>query len=123
MPHDLHVSLAQTITNLLDAHESRIEGIRERQMQLGELLNEVHVMVTEFRDRASPQRTQDWFSPGEAARALGKQPYTVREWCRLRRINARKRPGGRGDAVEWEISAVEIERYRNHGLLPHPTRH
>ena len=123
MPHDLHESLAQAITALLNVHESRIEAIRQRQVQLGELLNEVHAIVVDFRDRASPQRTQDWFSPGEAARALGKQPYTVREWCRLRRINARKRPGGRGDAVEWEISAVEIERYRNHGLLPLPTRH
>jgi hypothetical protein len=73
MPHNLHESLAQAITDLLDAHESRIEAIRERQVQLAELLNEVHAIVTELRGRAAPQRKQDWFSPAEAAPVLGKQ--------------------------------------------------
>ena len=87
------------------------------------MLNEVRLIVTELRGQAVPPRTQDWFSPAEAARLLVKRPYTVREWCRLRRINSRKRPGGRGDTDEWEIAAEDIERYRNHGLLPLPTRY
>lgn len=63
-----------------------------------------------------------WNSPTEVASLLQKKPYTVREWCRLGRINARKRATGRGDGFEWEISAAELDRYRNHGLLPVPTK-
>jgi hypothetical protein len=63
------------------------------------------------------------YSPAEVAEILGKKPYTVREWCRLHRINAKKRPTGRGDADEWEISHEELERIKAHGLLPIPTKY
>jgi Helix-turn-helix domain len=70
------------------------------------------------------QRTvKQWYTPVEVAEILGRKPFTVREWCRLGRINARKRPTGRGDADEWEISHDEVERYRNHGLLPIPAKY
>ncbi len=66
---------------------------------------------------------QAYYSTAEAAGLLDKQTYTVREWCRLQRIHARKRPTGRGDALEWEISSEEIQRIREHGLLPLPERY
>ncbi len=63
------------------------------------------------------------YTPAEAAELLGRRPYTVREWCRFQRIHAAKRPTGRGDSCEWEISHEEIERIKSHGLLPPPERY
>jgi hypothetical protein len=54
----------------------------------------------------------------EVAALLKKTPYTVREWCRERRINATKRAERRGGAELWNISAAEVTRYRDEGLLP-----
>lgn len=62
--------------------------------------------------------TKEAYTSSEAARVLGKQPFTVREWCRLGRVNAVKRASGRGAASEWLISRVELERIANYGLLP-----
>jgi len=63
---------------------------------------------------------KDWYTTAEAAQLLGKAEFTVREWCRLGRVNARKRACGRGRAQEWAISHQELQRIRNEGLLPQP---
>jgi hypothetical protein len=65
--------------------------------------------------------TKDWYTTAEVARLLGRVHFTVREWCRLKRVNARKRACGRGQSQEWVISHTELERIRNEGLLPQPT--
>ena len=49
---------------------------------------------------------------------LGKDEYTVREWCRHRRVNAQKRRSGRGKFQEWVIAHAELERFQREGLLP-----
>lgn len=65
------------------------------------------------------QRTvKEYYSTGEAAELLDKAEFTVREWCRLGRISASKRASN-----EWIISHEEIERIKNHGLLPDPSRY
>ena len=67
------------------------------------------------------QRTvQDFYSSADVARLLGKAEFTVREWCRLGRIHAQKRPCGRGRTQEWMISHSELQRIQSEGLLPIP---
>ena len=67
------------------------------------------------------QRTfKEWYSTAEVAKLLDKAEFTVREWCRLGRIAAKKKNCGRGVAGEWIISHEELTRVRNEGLLPEP---
>jgi hypothetical protein len=70
------------------------------------------------------QRTiKEWYTTAELAAVLGKAEFTVREWCRLGRVRAAKRPCGRGLSQEWIIAHEELQRIRNEGLLPDPARY
>ena len=62
--------------------------------------------------------TQDWYDTKSVAEILGRSAYSVREWCRLGRVNAEKRVCGRGTSKEWMISNSELERIKSKGLLP-----
>lgn len=80
-------------------------------------------MVTSIERSDLPQTisaTRQWFSTDEMARLVGRAAYSVREWCRLGRIQARKRACGRGRHLSWEIHWEEVQRYLNHGLRPVP---
>ena len=61
---------------------------------------------------------KEYYTTGEVAQLLGKAEFTVREWCRLGRVWAEKRPCGRGSTKEWIISHEELSRIQNEGLLP-----
>ncbi len=61
---------------------------------------------------------KQWFTTEEVAQILDRAPWTVRQWCRLGRVQAKKRQCGRGLSAEWIISRDEIARIRNEGLLP-----
>jgi hypothetical protein len=63
---------------------------------------------------------KDWYTPAEVGEIVGRAEWTVREWCRLNRVHAEKRPCGRGSSLEWIIAHAELERIRNEGLLPDP---
>ncbi len=62
--------------------------------------------------------SREWYSPDEIAALIGRAAYTVRQWCRLGRLQARKRACGRGRYLAWEIHADELRHYVNHGLRP-----
>jgi len=64
------------------------------------------------------QTVKDWYSTEEAAHSLGLAEFTVRNYCRLGRINAQKRRSGRGSFCSWAISHDELQRVRREGLLP-----
>lgn len=64
------------------------------------------------------QQQKEFYEVDEFSRLVGKAPFTVREWCRQRRICATKRKSGRGAYPQWVISHAEFERYQRDGLLP-----
>ena len=61
---------------------------------------------------------KEWYGTDEFARLVGKAEFTVREWCRLGRVNAEKRASGGGRFCAWVVSHDELLRYRREGLLP-----
>ena len=61
---------------------------------------------------------QEWYDTKTVADILDRSAYSVREWCRLGRVNAEKRACGRGSAKEWMISNEELKRIKSQGLLP-----
>src|SRR3954451_10192772 len=62
---------------------------------------------------------REWYTTEEFAGRVGKAEFTVREHCRLGRLNARKRRSGRGKHASWVLSHDELLRYQREGLLPH----
>ena len=73
----------------------------------------LHVLIDQ-------RKVKDWYTTTEIADLLGKAEFTVREWCRLRRIHAEKRNSGRGPHAAWVISHQELLRFEREGLLPLP---
>ena len=63
------------------------------------------------------ERVKEYYSTDEIAKLLGKAEFTVREWCRLGRINAQKRQSGRGKFLAWVVSHAEMVRFQREGLL------
>ena len=90
-----------------------------RMAELAKRIEVIESTVMEIRDLlANPEPQRDWYTVAEVALKLSRSSFTVREWARLGRIYASKRACGRGPTQEWIISAEEVERIRNEGLLP-----
>lgn len=64
------------------------------------------------------ETVKEAYTTKELGKILKRDVYTVREWCRSGRMNARKTESGRGNEGEWRIPHAELIRYRNEGLLP-----
>lgn len=83
----------------------------------GELLGRL-IRIESALDQLLRQHTiKEWYTTEEVASIVHKAPFTVREWCRLGRINASKRDCGRGKTKEWIISRDEVMRVQTEGLL------
>jgi hypothetical protein len=96
---------------------SPLDALFERIDQLSVRLR---VIEESIQTLVAQKTIKEWYSTDEVAEILGKAPFTVREWCRLGRVHAQKRDTGRGNTLEWMISHGELQRLRNHGLLPIP---
>jgi hypothetical protein len=64
------------------------------------------------------QPTKEWYTTNEVAHIFGVSRWSVSEWCRLGRCNARKKRSGRGSHASWVVSHEEIRRIQSEGLLP-----
>jgi hypothetical protein len=89
-----------------------LAGLARLEMQNAEILARLDRL-----DRPQEPRKQTW-SPEELAVALHRKPFTVREWCRLKRIQAVKERYTR----LWRIPDAEARRLiAGGGLNPEMT--
>jgi hypothetical protein len=79
------------------------------------LLDRIETKLDQIINR---HQIQDYYSTSDIAEILKRSEFTVRQWCRLRRVHAEKRPCGRGRSQEWMISHSELQRIQSEGLLP-----
>ena len=96
--------------------QDQLTELRSMISELAPIVAELKVLKDQL---ASPRESREWYSVEEVAKRLGKSEYTVREWCRWGRINARKRAERRGAAELWSIAAEELVRIKDEGLLSH----
>ncbi len=92
----------------------RVEMLsEERPMTLEERLTRIETILVSLVER----ERREWYSVEQFSRIVGRSEFTVREWCRLGRIQARKKDSGRGAHTSWAISHEELQRYQREGLL------
>jgi transposase len=83
-----------------------------------ELLVRLEHIETTLNLLAERQLVKDWYTTAEVAKIVGKSDFTVREWCRLHRVNGLKKGSGRGKHQSWVIAHPELLRIQREGLLP-----
>lgn len=92
----------------------RVEMLNEEcPMTLEERLTRIETMLVVLVER----ERREFYSVEQFSRIVGRSEFTVREWCRLGRIQARKKDSGRGAHASWAISHEELQRYQREGLL------
>lgn len=113
--------------NLLTGHrrvppstsvESELASLKDLVGRLDSRLAGLETVLAALHDHSIAKKiVKEFYTTAEVAKILGKRPYTVREWCRLGRINAEKANFGRGLDEEWRVRHDELLRIQNEGLL------
>lgn len=107
-------SHSRDVNERIRSLEESVDELAARLARIESVLCDLHELVT------NRQTIKESYTTLEVATILEKKPYTVREWCRLQRVNAFKAMCGRGCEEEWRISHEELLRIQNEGLLPVP---
>ena len=105
------------VNERIESLERSVDELASKLTRIESVLCDLHALVT------NRQTIKDSYTTQEVAKILDKKPYTVREWCRLQRVNAFKAMCGRGCEEEWRINHEELLRIQNEGLLPPPERY
>ena len=114
---DRESELRDQVSRIQSERESLVAMIRVL-LSIDDRLSRFEPMVAELHQIAKESTpVKEWYSVGEVSGILGKAEFTVREWCRLGRVNASKRDCGRGKSQEWIVSLEELKRIQNEGLL------
>lgn len=86
--------------------------------RLGRLEAMVLVLVErQPKGRRDVDDSRTTFTTAEFAEAVGLGDWTIRNYCRLGRLRAKKKRSGRGAHPEWVLDREEMDRYRREGLL------
>jgi hypothetical protein len=113
---DRHVVLRVGVRGFTGRTNLRVAGMTDNDVSaLLERLDRIEAALAALVER---ETIKDWYDTDEFARLVGKAEFTVREWCRLGRVNAEKRASGGGRFCAWVVSHDELLRYRREGLLP-----
>jgi hypothetical protein len=113
------MALIEHVSGHLVSRESQTErSLFERCLVFAEVMERLERIEEAIRQLGAQKIQKDWYTPAEVGGIIKRATYTVREWCRYGRVNASKRNCGRGNTKEWMISADELKRIQNEGLLP-----
>jgi len=85
-------------------------------MNVPDIVNRLEKIETLLSELIQQKTQKDWYSTADLAQLTGRAEFTVREWCRLSRITAKKETNGRKH--EWRVSHEEVQRILNHGPRP-----
>jgi Helix-turn-helix domain len=118
--NDIDAVLAKLATPEEAGKESPFKDLQTITQVVASSLLAIHKTLTDLDTRVAKLQAsfeesanrKEWYSVPEAAKELGKSEFTVREWCRLDRVNAHKRESGRSAKREWMISHQELEHFR-----------
>jgi len=84
-------------------------------VDVNERLERIEALLESLVER---QTMREFYSIEEFAQIVHKSEFTVREYCRLGRLQAMKKASGRGAHASWSIPHSELLRFQKEGLLP-----
>ena len=82
--------------------DDRFANLQKRLMALEAWLQQFSQQVAEMNQEAPGETDREYYSVPEFAELIGRSEYTVREYCRMLRINAREGRFGKRGCEELE---------------------